>query len=89
MNPIGPMNHLIPSVFTSPLCIDLPDMPTTCQNMTSFFYKGERYLLPTEHRDPPSREADLANSDVPTRAQLDHPHWALGFPIGQCGVFYA
>jgi len=46
--------------------------------MTGVFCKGEWHLLTTEHHDPPLGGSHLATSDLPTKTELDHPHWALG-----------
>ena len=65
--------------------IDLPSTPSVWLNtpraMARFISsKGEWHLLTTEHHDPPPGGSHLATSDLSTQAQLDHPHWALGFP---------
>ena len=44
--------------------------------------KRESHLPRINRPDPLPGGSHLATSDVPTRAQLEHPQWALGFPCG-------
>ena len=43
-------------------------------------YSRPRRLLTSEHHDPPPWGSHRATSDLPTKTELEHSQWALGFP---------